>query len=155
MSKLEDLAKILNIFGLFLGATVSWAHCEVIPQPWKCEVLTLCSEARGHGLLWGTSSRLMGLPLESFASTVPLASSHLATSAGLSILLFTPCVFKSRMRIGCYLIRDKGLLAEDLVHLFCCFNCWGLDCTSGNIFAWRPLTVVWRGCGVQQSRWQT
>lgn len=37
MSKLEDLAKILNVFGLFLGATVSWAHCEVIPQPWKCK----------------------------------------------------------------------------------------------------------------------
>jgi len=46
MSKLEDLAKILNVFGLFLGATIPWAHCEVIPQRWKCEVLTLSSEAR-------------------------------------------------------------------------------------------------------------
>lgn len=32
----------------------------------------------------------MGLPLESFASAVPLPSFRLATPAGLSILLFTP-----------------------------------------------------------------
>jgi len=50
----------------------------------------------------------MGLPLESFASAVPLPSSHLATPARLSILLFTP-----QNLTLCFQEQDENWLLSD------------------------------------------
>lgn len=70
-----------------------------------------------------------------------------------------PSVFRNSMRALCYLKIDnkRGCLLRNcpaLVGCCCCcldfFICWSLDYTRGNIFAWRPLTVLWRGHGVQQ-----
>lgn len=62
------------------------------------------------------------------------------------------------MRIHCYLKIDNklGLFVEKLsclgvllLLLFGIFICQSLDDTRGNIFAWRPLTALWRGHRVQ------
>lgn len=45
MSKSEDLAKILNVFSLFLSPIVRWACCEVIPQMQQCQGCALIQGA--------------------------------------------------------------------------------------------------------------
>lgn len=76
--------------------------------PTKMEMWSFNPElwSEGRGLLWGTN--LMGLPLESFASAVPLPSSHLATPARLSILLFTP-----QNLTLCFQEQDENWLLSD------------------------------------------
>lgn len=129
---------------------------------WKCQVLILWSDARDWMCYeelrafceWDRTNPLPLLPL------CFLLIEQLQLHCLFCYLLpkIYPCVFRSSMRIHCYLTIDnrRGCLLRSwpawcfvVVVLWIFFVCWSLNCTTGNIFAWRPLTVLWRGCGVQ------